>query len=515
MLAKAKLKRKRTAATGQVAARSSARGEKPVPRAIAPPATALDPVVAPGSPKKFRARVRMYRHGLGDCFLITFPRDGKDPFQILIDCGALARDKQSMARIVEHIRDTVRNDKANGKARLDVVVGTHEHKDHLSGFNQARQVFNDDFDFGAVWLGWTENLTKPEIKKIKETRKRAIAKLQAALASPAAKAAAASFDGVAELLNFSQDDDTTGAGKVADALEYLKLRGKDAGDLQYLEPSDQPFDLHGVDGVRVYVLGPPRDPVMLKGSEVTEQMRRDGVIYHLSRMGEAGMDALSAAVSDSTGMDSDRHHPFSAEHRIPREIPYYFAGIQGFVTETYDDPDQDWRRIDNDWLNAFGQLALDLDNDTNNTSLVLAFEFQKTRDILLFVADAQVGSWQSWSKLEFKVPGRERPLSAHDLLGRTVFYKVGHHCSHNATLKNGGLELMTRDDLVAFIPLDQATAKKQGTKGWEMPAPPLFKALQEKTANRVVISDVAEDLTPEAVKAGVVATGTYIDYFLA
>jgi hypothetical protein len=94
----------------------------------------------------------------------------------------------------------------------------------------------------------------------------------------------------------------------------------------------------------------------------------------------------------------------------------------------------DWRRIDNDWLNAFGQLALDLDNDTNNTSLVLAFEFQKTGDVLLFVADAQVGSWQSWSKLEFKVPGRERPLSAHELLGHTVFYKVGHHCSHNATL---------------------------------------------------------------------------------
>jgi hypothetical protein len=83
-----------------------------------------------------------------------------------------------------------------------------------------------------------------------------------------------------------------------------------------------------------------------------------------------------------------------------------------------------------------------------------------------------------------------------------------------ARRRNGGLELMTRDDLVAFIPLDQTTAKKQGTKGWEMPAPPLFKALQEKAAKRVVISDISEDLTPEAVKASVVATGTYVDYFL-
>jgi glyoxylase-like metal-dependent hydrolase (beta-lactamase superfamily II) len=483
----------------------------------------LDPIIAPGSPKRFRARVRMYRHGLGDCFLITIPRNGESPFQMLIDCGALARDKEAMTRVVQHIRDTVRN--GTTKARLDVVVGTHEHKDHLSGFNQARQVFNDDFDFGAVWLAWTENLTKPEIKKIKETRKRAIARLQAALDSPSAKAAPASFDGVEELLNFSRDDDTTGAGKVADALEYLKLRGKEAGDLRYLEPGGQPFDLDGMDGVRVYVLGPPRDPVLLKGSEVTEQMKRDNVVYHLSRTGDAGMDALSAAVSSSPGMDTDRYHPFSEEHRIARKVPEalnpqalkpnpYFAGIQQFVSETYDRPDQEWRRIDDAWLSAFGQLALDLDNDTNNTSLVLAFEFTRTRDVLLFVADAQVGSWQSWAKLEFKVPGRERPVPAHDLLGRTAFYKVGHHCSHNATLRNGGLELMTRDDLVAFIPLDRDTAKKQGKEGWKMPAKPLFDALTEKTGKRVVISDVNETLTPEAVAAGVVATGTYIDYFL-
>ena len=44
----------------------------------------------------FRARVRMYRHGLGDCFLLSFPRRGDDPFQILVDCGALARSAAEM-----------------------------------------------------------------------------------------------------------------------------------------------------------------------------------------------------------------------------------------------------------------------------------------------------------------------------------------------------------------------------------------------------------------------------------
>ncbi len=81
---------------------------------------------------------------------------------------------------------------------------------------------------------------------------------------------------------------------------------------------------------------------------------------------------------------------------------------------------------------------------------------------------------------------------------------------------------MTRDDLVAFIPLDKETAAKQGKKdpdtgkpkGWEMPAPPLYKALLEKATKRVVISDVKEAVSPEAKKAGVIATDTYIDYFL-
>jgi hypothetical protein len=109
------------------------------------------------------------------------------------------------------------------------------------------------------------------------------------------------------------------------------------------------------------------------------------------------------------------------------------------------------------------------------------------------------------------VPGRRTPMPAHDLLARTVFYKVGHHSSHNATLRTGGLELMTHDDLVAFIPLDKGTAKSQG---WDMPAAPLYARLVERTKNRVVISDAKEVLTEEARTAGIIATDSYVDYFL-
>src|ERR1044072_3980211 len=121
------------------------------PKTVDATATAAAPIVAPGSRQKYRVRIRMYRHGLGDCFLVSFPRNGKEPFHMLIDCGVLARDAAFMTGIVQHIRDTVRNGRPDRKAHLDVVVCTHEHKDHLSGFNQARDVFDKDFDFGAVW----------------------------------------------------------------------------------------------------------------------------------------------------------------------------------------------------------------------------------------------------------------------------------------------------------------------------------------------------------------------------
>jgi hypothetical protein len=47
-----------------------------------------------------------------------------------------------------------------------------------------------------------------------------------------------------------------------------------------------------------------------------------------------------------------------------------------------------------------------------------------------------------------------------------------------------------------------------------MPTRPLFKALKEQTANRVVTSDVAGTASKEALKAGVIETNTYYDYFL-
>ena len=76
---------------------------------------------------KSAVRIRMYRlDELGDCFLVSFL--GGSASHMLIDCGSFRNNKQSIDRL-KAITDDIR--KTLNGARLDVVVGTHQHNDHL------------------------------------------------------------------------------------------------------------------------------------------------------------------------------------------------------------------------------------------------------------------------------------------------------------------------------------------------------------------------------------------------
>ena len=186
-----------------------------------------------------------------------------------------------------------------------------------------------------------------------------------------------------------------------------------------------------------------------------------------------------------------RSGPFSLKYNFEHDETGLYAGA-------------DWRQIDDLVPETGSELALRLDAHTNNTSLVLAFEVGEGGPVFLFPADAQVGNWLSWSTAKWE--GKHKGLSSHDLLGRTMFYKVGHHASHNATLSEHGLELMPDDTLTAFIPLDRGTARKQR---WKMPHTPLFERLKKKTDGKVMIS---EDGKMDKKPDNVVVTDLYCDF---
>jgi hypothetical protein len=122
-------------------------------------------------------------------------------------------------------------------------------------------------------------------------------------------------------------------------------------------------------------------------------------------------DDLAAPFEANVGWELDALLDEAKESQAPPEmrnfIREYYAGPatvapgdhRGSRPSSPQDNDQSWRRIDSDWLGLSADLAMQLDNRTNNTSLVLAFEFVKSGRVLLFAADAQVGSWLSWQNL--------------------------------------------------------------------------------------------------------------------
>jgi len=83
-------------------------------------------------------RVRMYRPGFGDCFLVSLPGSSSTPWHLLLDCGVHVGTPNEVDLMKRVARDLA----ATTGGRLDVVVASHDHWDHLSGFLQARSVFD-------------------------------------------------------------------------------------------------------------------------------------------------------------------------------------------------------------------------------------------------------------------------------------------------------------------------------------------------------------------------------------
>jgi len=450
---------------------------------------------------------------------LTF--DGTDGKRhMLIDCGTLGATTTGVK-----IKDVVDDILEECDRRLHIVVATHEHQDHLSGFRSCQKDF-EGAKVDNVWLAWTENPEDPVALEIAKYKKDIGEALTAVARSPLAAHVAPQLDG---LLGFYGDEVLWGAGKFAEtvheSMEFVR-RGLGA-KANYLKPSHATIELDEIPGFRFYVLGPPRDPAALRktGEHGSSEL------YHLSAASNAaGLAAtalaglrtlLKAAALEGTpaidellksiadGDTNERFNPDAQEtDSLERERPFdaSFAKKDTEVWESlpgYFDPNEEWRSIDHDWLNGAADFALQLDNLTNNTSLALAIERKADGKVLLFPADAQEGNWLSWHdpNRTWRVTDPEtgfREVTAADLLRRVVFYKVGHHGSHNATLKGDGLELMENEsELTAFIPVDRAVALRRNPKGqWKMPARPLYRRLLQKCQGRVVRSDIGWAVRP-------------------
>lgn len=471
------------------------------------------------SESEARAKIRMYRQGFGDCFLITiFKRDGS-PYRVLIDCGVIMGTdggNETLRRIADDIRSV-------SDGWVDLLVITHEHWDHVNGFAVAREVFENELKFGEIWYAWTEDLEDPLATKLREDRNRAINLLAAAhrkLTALGADRESAEIGSVLQFFGIDPADPSfemafaEGTFAASTAESFQNPRRFSADTIRLKRPSDPPFRPDGLPA-RFFVLGPPYDEDLIKQSSPTAS---EPETFKARGQPGDGDEAASGRAprrdvfrtAELAFMMDDIEGWLSADKRdsgpfgSTLEIHWDEARAHDFFKKRYfrtqsmkDEEDVDWRQIEALWHGAAVDLALQLDEHTNNTSLALAIELEGG-DVLLFAADAQVGSWMSWHDLAWE-EGHDTKTGP-DLLKRTVFYKVSHHGSHNGTLKEKGLEMMGNLKW-AMIPVDHETAAK---KGWtRIPLPSLICGLEKQVAKNggVLRSDVSRPSIPGQLEA--------------
>jgi beta-lactamase superfamily II metal-dependent hydrolase len=396
-----------------------------------------------------RVSVRMYKVGFGDCFLLRFWTGDVVTGRVLIDCGSITEGKASVDRVVADIIDTCTRD---GAARIDLVVGTHRHKDHVGGFSNPAWA---GVEVGEVWLPWTEDPVDPEATRIRER--------QSSLAAALAAGLDADDEPLAAILA-SREDAATAALRAHRAMALNALTNEKAmatlhgGFANRPAPTFLPLSntacearvVGGLDGLTIHVLGPPRDT-----RAMAMMNPPDGAGY---------LAAATAARSNGTTRPfSQRWVMDEASWRAQAAGTTFRPDCQKVVGAIADQP--------------MGALAAALDNALNNTSLILMFEV--AGQWLLFPADAQWGAWDA----------AMRQPAARALLEKTTFYKVGHHGSHNATPR-ALIEDLVPKGFTAMLSTGRV-------KQWpEVPRGPLVEAITTNAA-RCARSD---DPAPAAAK---------------
>jgi beta-lactamase superfamily II metal-dependent hydrolase len=390
-------------------------------------------------------RVRMYRVGFGDFFLLTVRAPDGTPRHILVDCGVHAANLNSIGSAIKQLaQDT-------GK-QLALVIMTHRHADHISGFGTGAADFAG-FEVECVWMSWFEDPSDAAATNFQATITALAGKLQQSLAArsdPADK----------QLINMAEN--ITGAAAAAgggNAAALATLHGgfKNKAPVEYYKAGDTPTlpDSLVHAGLTAQILGPPTDPALV-----------------------AQMDNKPQQYLAATGEENAPPTRFS---RV------FTADASAYPPDAFAvfGPDQIAKKISTNQPDLLAAQAAKADNTINNQSLIVLFTFGGKK--LLFAGDAQWGNWDNFL-FGGAVVGANTPLTPNSkaILGSLDFYKVGHHGSTNAS-PIPAVNAM-RDGCVAMCST-QPGAYGSVKNNSEVPRGPLIDALDKKTKNQLARAD--------------------------
>lgn len=341
-------------------------------------------------------RVRMYRVGFGDFFLVTVP-SSSGPKHVLVDCGVHSKDTHSIGAAVAHMAQETNKE-------LSLIIVTHRHADHVTGFSRCKDIFKD-FKVGRIWMSFYEN---PDDKNAAALQANIVAK-----ASQLQQALAARNDPKIEqylnmVSNITEGMGVTGGKQNPGAFEML--RGFPGNPpIDYYKAADVPTlppELVAA-GLSAQIFGPPDDRLMLAK---TDKASEEYIASQALAPTEATTTRPLIPFDKAFVIQPDDYESDAFDLILRTDIEARVAGVQ---------PDL-----------AVAKAGI-ANNMINNQSLITLLAFKgKT---LLFAGDAQWGNWANF--LFGDLNSTTLRNESKSILANLDFYKVGHHGSTNATPK--------------------------------------------------------------------------------